>query len=47
MRDHSQLKNILFINDRISLEFFPDIYLNSMLLQVLSLPISSFRYVIQ
>lgn len=30
MRDHSQLKNILFIGNRISLEFFPDIYLNSM-----------------
>ncbi len=36
MRDHSQLKNILFINDRISLEFFPDIYLHSMQLFVLT-----------
>ncbi len=47
MRDHSQLKNILFINDRISLEFFPDIYLHSMQLLVLTLPILIFRYVIQ
>ena len=47
MRDHSQLKNILFINDRISLEFFPDIYLHSMQLLMLTLPILSFSHVIQ
>ncbi|GKW01796.1 hypothetical protein PEC301877_06110 [Pectobacterium carotovorum subsp. carotovorum] len=47
MRDHSQLKNILFIDDRISLEFFPDIYLHSIQFLVLTLPILSFSHVIQ